>query len=894
MKRSYTWKVVLIIVIIALAILGLESKPIRRGIDLRGGAELLFKIDTSGLTKQQQLLGLTDKTVDIIRERIDPTGEKGIIIQTRDQHRIMMQLPGFSRDQTKEIIALATNMGKLQWRLVAKDDPTKIALLKAGKKIPGYKYYKYAKGVRQLMLDTAAKQGRSVSIPEGLLVRVDDKYNITGELLSRVQATVDRTGGPAVLFEMKPEGARRLGKLTGDHQGERLAIILNDQLYSAPTIQDRISDRGVITNIPTAKERDNLVKVLNSGSLKAPLILESEQYVGPMLGARTIKRGIKSGIIAGIAVLTFMLIYYFVAGAIADFALCLNILVLLAVMAVSRATLTLPGIAGIVLTVGMAVDANVLIFERIREELRLKRDLPVAIRMGYEKAFSAIFDSNLTTFATAAILYVFGTGPVRGFAITLSIGILVSFFTAVFVTRVIFELLVKHGLIKQVKMLHILTRTNVPFMKYARIALLVSLMLITAGLWVFASRGKENLDIDFTGGSVAHLNLTKEMHIDEVRSRMAKAGFPQAKIQAFSESVTNIEGGQNIKGASNVGLLEKSKRFALRVNLKKGSDLASFEEAVAGAFADVVEKRVIDLSIRRASKIIAKNDKFFGGVRCDAQLAEALPPRRIAAQIAALGLPKYELEFLRADENTGALKKAPENAPAISIFRLTVADITPEALRQKLAGAFAVPNPFPEQISQIGSQVASQMATDALLAILLAMGFIIIYIWLRFGRIRYGFAAVVALIHDVLFTVGALAVGDYLGGTAIGQALLLGDFKINLAVIAALLTIVGYSLNDTIVVFDRIRENMRLKTKSDWEIVTGSINQTLSRTFLTSLTTLLVVVIMYVFGGPGIHSFAYVMIVGVLAGTYSSIFIASPMLLLKDVLRGKPIAQGDK
>ncbi|MCD6404763.1 MAG: protein translocase subunit SecF, partial [Planctomycetes bacterium] len=429
---------------------------------------------------------------------------------------------------------------------------------------------------------------------------------------------------------------------------------------------------------------------------------------------------------------------------------------------------------------------------------------------------------------------------------------------------------------------------------YARFALVASLVVIVAGLWVFGSRGKENLDIDFTGGSVAHLELTKEMPIDQVRSRVAEAGFDHAKIQALSDSITDVSHGQDVQGAAEVGLLERSRRFALRVKLKKGSDLEDFEKAIAGTFADVAGRRVIDLDVRRASKITARNDEFFGGVRFEGQLAEALPAREIAGQIAAAGLPKYQLGFFQADEETGAIKKAPENTPAISIFRLDVADVTPEALQEKLAGAFTVPNPFPEQISQIGSQVASEMAADALLAIILAMGFIIIYIWLRFGRIRYGFAAVVALSHDVLFTVGALAVGDYLGGTGIGKALLLGDFKINLPVIAALLTIVGYSLNDTIVVFDRIRENMRLKTKSDWEIVTGSINQTLSRTLLTSLTTLLVVVIMYVVGGPGIHSFAYVMIIGVLAGTYSSIFIASPMLLLKDVLRGKPIAKGGK
>lgn len=997
MKRSYTWKVVLIIAIIALAILGVSGKEIRRGIDLRGGAELLFKIDESKVEGEKRPT-LTEDTVRIIRERIDPTGEKGLIIQAGEQGRILMQLPGFGRDETNNIINLAKNMGKLQWRLAAKPDENKVKILLSGKKLPGYAYYKYNETTRAFYAEKAKKEQRTFDMPEGILVRTDDEYNITGELLKRVYSATDRTGRRAVGFELKPEGARRFLKLTSDHKGEQLAIILNDQLYSAPTIEDKIAGQGIITGTFSPQEQDMLIKALNSGSLKAPLILESEQFVGPTLGAHTVQSGIKAGIIAGICVLVFIFVYYLAAGAIANVALCMNILILLAVMAVSRATLTLPGIAGIVLTIGIAVDANVLIFERIREELRLGRELPVAIRMGYEKAFSAIFDSNLTTFATAAILYAFGTGPVRGFAITLSIGILVSFFTAVFVTRVVVELLVKYGLVKKLAMLHLLTRSAVPFMSYARFAGVASLGAIVAGMWLFAQRGSQNLDIDFLGGSVANLVLNEDMSINEVRRRMEEAGFKDVKVQALASKVVLDEASEGPRGSEDVDLLGRSKAFALRVQLapdltpaevqkalgqafrgalagaedfasvksEKISDrdsaffggiffearlekplpaaaiatqvaaagfeeadvrfyeapegdavwkdlpensaevtgftvrikatgagaLQNFEAAVGRAFQNEAGKRVISLIASREPSVIrAVNDPFHNGIRFDGRLTEPLPAAKIQADLAAAGLPRHAVKFYELDEDTAALVALDDNAEAVSILSLDVADITAAALKQKLDGIFALPNPFPDRISQIGPQVASEMAANAIIAILFAMGFIVIYIWFRFGRIRYGVAAVVALCHDVLITLAAIAVGDTLGGTAIGNALMLGDFKINLPVVAALLTIVGYSLNDTIVVFDRIRENMRLKTKSDWEIITGSINQTLGRTLLTSLTTLVVLVIMYIFGGRGIHSFAYVMLVGVIAGTYSSIFIASPVLLLKDVVRGEPIAQ---
>ncbi len=890
MKRSYDWKIaIFVLVIMGLSVFILYRQPIRRGIDLRGGGELLFSIDAEEEEFRRQP-DLAENTVDIIRERIDPRGELGIVIQARDQFRILMQLPGFSRDETMSIIALATDMGRLEWRLVD-EDRTRYELLRAGRNVPGYALYPYSDSLREEMEQRVARGEMAGPVPEGVVVRVDDGYDMTGELISRVYATVDDRAAPAIGFELKPEGARRFGALTGDNIGEQLAIILNDHVYSAPVIQARIFDRGIITGRFSAAERDALVRVLASGSLRAPLVLESEQFVGPTLGELTIRASIRAGIIAAACVLVFVAGYYLVLGAIADFALALNILILFAVMAASGATLTLPGIAGILLTVGMAVDANVLIFERLREELRLGRELDVAIRMGYDKAFTAIFDSNLTTFATAAILYYFGTGPVRGFAITLSIGIIVSFFTAVFVTRVILRILVRHGIVKKIHMLHLLGRSNVSFLKGARFAMVASLAAIALGVGLFYSRGRENFDIDFTGGSVANLELARELPVEEVRRRVAEAGYEDAWIQSLASEIRDLDVTAEVAGAEQAGLLDRSTRFALRVAMEHERELRDFEMSMAEAFADVAQRRVIDFTVRDVSEIRARHDAFFGGIRMVIGFTEPLPAEKISASIDGLDLGEYDLSFYEIDEETGVMRALDDDASEVPIASITTRDISADELRATLTGAFTVPNPFPEHVSQVGPQVAEEMIVNAILAILLAMGFIVLYIWFRFGRVQYGFAAVVALAHDVLFTIGAIAVGDALGGTAIGRALLLGDFKINLGVVAALLTIVGYSLNDTIVVFDRIRENMRLKTKSDWEIITGSINQTLGRTILTSVTTITVLVVMYVFGGPGIHAFAYVMLVGILVGTYSSIFIASPVLLFKDVLRGRPIKE---
>jgi len=887
--KGASWKLVVILVVLALAILGLYSKKIRLGTDLQGGAELLFRIDTAGMASVP--LDLTQKTVDVVRERIDPNDQKGLLIQSKDQQRILMQLPGYSREATKDVINLATNLGKLEWRVVAKtQDKVKIDNLRAGHAVPGFAWYPYSENARKF------DEAQNRQVPDGLLLVTNDGYDITGELLNRVHATTDEVGAPAVGFQFKPEGAKRFSAMTGDHIGEQIAIVLNNEVYSAPRVDERIASDGIIKGIPTAKEVDMLVKVLNSGSLKAPLILESEQYVGPSLGKDTITSAVKATVVASAFVIVFMLVYYFYGGLLADIALLFNILIVMSFMIFSESTLTLPGIAGLILSIGMAVDTNVLIFERVREELRAGRDLATAIRLGYDRAFSAIFDTHLTTIATGVILYVWGSGPVAGFAITLNVGLIANFFTAFFVTKVIYAYAVQYNVAQRLSPLHlfgairIFSRPNFPFMKYARYFVVLSILTTVIGMSVFISRGRENLDTDFTGGSVAKLELAKPLQTEEVRKRIQDAGYTDVQVQSLAATVQKVTSENEIIGTENEQSMQASTVFNIRTPLQKGA-LETFEQKMGQAFADVAQRRTIAVTERRVTDIVAKNDPFVNGISYEAQLGEPLAPSEITAELAAAGLPKHEVAFYQMNSSTGQLEALPQDAPKASIFVLKEAGLDKAALTSAIGKAFSVPNPFPEEISQIGSAVAAQMTSNAIIAIVAAMIFMIVYLWFRFGRLKYGLGAVVALIHDTLFTLGLLAIGDSLSATPVGQFLMLGSLKISLPVVAALLTLVGYSSNDTIVVFDRIRENMRLKTKSDWEIITSSINQTLSRTILTSATVFLVVAVMYFVGGPGIHAFSFVMLIGVIVGTYSSIFIASPILMPKDVLNGKPIAE---
>jgi SecD/SecF fusion protein len=462
--------------------------------------------------------------------------------------------------------------------------------------------------------------------------------------------------------------------------------------------------------------------------------------------------GLRAALIGLAIVVGFMILYYRLAGIIADAALLLNIFIIMGVLACLGATLTLPGIAGIILTMGMAVDANVLIFERIREELRKGKTIRAAIETGYARAFLTIIDANVTTLIAALVLFQFGTGPVKGFAVTLSIGIFASVFTAIVVTRMVFDLLTKRRAFRTLTMMSFVKKPSVDFIGKRRFAFTASIAVILLGLVFLGVRGKSTLGIDFVPGSVVQMRFSDSVTTGQIRDTLLRAGIDDAVIQS-------------VEGTN-------------------------------------------DILVRTA----------------DYQTAES-------------------------SSGTPAARTADQR------------------IREALMSDSSIPAFTVEKEEFVGPAVGRELKKDALMAMVIAMVAIIIYISFRF-ELRFALAAVVALFHDVLVTTGCFALP------------FLGRREISLPVVAALLTIVGYSLNDTIVVFDRIRENLKtMRGKRYSEIINASINQTLSRTLLTSLTTLVVVLSLYLLGGVVIHDFAFAMLIGVIAGTYSSIFVASPILV---------------
>ena len=486
--------------------------------------------------------------------------------------------------------------------------------------------------------------------------------------------------------------------------------------------------------------------------------------MGATLGADSVRSGVVSALVGILLVGLFMLVYYHVSGIVALVGLALNAIFVVAAMSYFDMTLTLPGIAGLILTIGMAVDANVLIFERIREELRLGHSLASSVDSGFSRATITILDANVTTLIAAAVLMQFGTGPIEGFAITLSVGVCASVFTALIVTRAIFDFLVARGFVKKLTMFSAIPdETKIPFLSARFIAVAASLVVIVIGLVVFGARGKDMYGVDFTEGTniTLHIDTDTDIAVGDVRTALLDAGFKGPQVQE----------------ASRGGFSEN--RFLIRVS---GDDDSS-ETPVEGE-SEAVHRENIEVKT------------------VSSRIEDALLP---------------------------------------------------------LAGSGKI---VPDLVETVGPAVGKQLRTDAIACILWSFVFISIYIIFRFDW-RFATGAFLALAHDVLITVGILA--------------LLGR-HISMNVVAAVLTIIGYSLNDTIVVFDRIREdvaNYRGKGLKYIEILNFAINQTLSRTLLTSLTTLFVVVVLFLFGGDAINDFALSLIIGVVVGTYSSIFVAS-------------------
>ncbi len=701
-----------------------------------------------------------------------------------------------------------------------------------------------------------------------------DEYNVTGKHLGVIKPDNDERGQLCVSFTLKGEGPRLFGMLTGQNIPDpntgvkrRLGILLDGTLLSAPVIQSRISYNGQITGKFTEKEIESLVGILRSGRLPAVLSPTpiSENNIGSELGEETIRKG-KTSIAAALgAVLIFILIYYGrFAGPVACIALLLNLLFILALMVQLSAPLTLPGLAGLVLTVGMSVDANVLIYERIREELRRGAALRMAIRNGFLQATRTIVDANLTTLITAVVLYVIGSDQVRGFAVTLIFGILMSMYTAIFISRIVFELSERRRVLKKLNMLQLLSKTNFDFINKRVIALLFSGVLILVGLGATFSRGRGLFDIDFNGGTSVVFVLREPTGADVVRDKLRQEFANDKEAVQFTVNEMTQEG------------------HAARTLYRVTSSLTSEDELIKRITSAL--RNADGSSALESYKMSVAGVKPLGESGTRAVL-EFRQPMRGEVLVELIGDAAKEVNVDIGDATLAGL------ADDGSVIDVDTSDQRPftkwqadfpggtDLVNKILARLEQKINERPVilQVSVIGGKVAENAKSDAMWAMAASLLGIIAYIWFRFQRVQYGLAAVVALVHDVLITLGAIAVSRWLA-PALG-ILQIEEFKISLPVVAAFLTIVGYSLNDTIVVFDRIREVRGKSPQLTAAMINTSINQTLSRTVLTSLTTLLVVGILYFFGGDGIHAFAFALVVGVIVGTYSSIFVASPALL---------------
>ncbi len=756
---------------------------------------------------------------------------------------------------------------------------------------------------------------------------------VNGSDLTRAKKEVSKNGGYEVNFTMSVGGGDKLMRLTGANlpnpQSDfkrRMAILLDGKILSSPSLNSTIRSQGLIEGRFSEKEVDFLVGILNSGALpgalsKTPI---SENSVGANMGVDAItKAGFASGFSLVVTILC-VLLYYRFSGVIATFALLLNLGMIIACMILIKQPLTLSGIAGLVLSVGMSVDANVLVFERIREETEKKATARMAIRNGFDRAWTTIFDSNLTTLISAIVLYFVGTEQIKGFAITLIIGLVISLFTAVFVTHKIFEVAEKWKFLS-LKMSDFVNTgrkalfgtQDVDFMKYRFICYTISMSLMVGGLILTGLRGRQILDIDFNGGTSVVFTLDKGMPVDDVRAISNRAFAIDSAGLPIQTSLTNVEmSGRDkntvykldvsIKDSKDVtsrlvnGFAESKTAGLVTYDViveqtanpqsnswtsKSNIQLVSFrnQEAEVKSDGEVKQDPALQTSSARAgvvqtdvSSMCSFNLHFKSGKSGTArmnsmQVTEALIA---AAQSAQKTLVEAQIERTPKE----AIGWTQESSVGYSDWKVTLPfDLaTGNEVISKLKDTLRL-QPVWESVSKIESRVAGEMQQRAVAGLLLSMVFIVAYIWFRFQRLAYGVAAVIAIFHDVLITLAFIAASHWLFKPF--GFLLIEDFKVSLTTIAGFLTIIGYSLNDTIVVFDRIREVKGKSQNLTDQMINASVTQTLSRTLLTSSTTIIAIVLMYIYGGEGIHGFAFCLFVGIVFGTYSSIFIASPILV---------------
>jgi SecD/SecF fusion protein len=819
----------------------------------------------------------------------------------------------------------------------------------------------------------------------------------------------DQNGQWKVDFRLDPVGGSIFQMLTRTHREQPLCILVDDVAYSAPTIQSTIGQRGEITGQFSLEKVDYLAKTMEGGTLPArvkdtPL---SERTVGSSLGEANRDAAVRAGLIGAVAVILLMIVYYHICGLVANVALSLNVMLVLAAMAMLNARITLDGIAGIILAVGMAVDANVLIYERIREEKLRGASLRMMIKNGYDKALSTIFDSNITTLLTCIIIYYVGSEEVKGFGLTLGWGIVLNLFTSVFVTRTLFGLLLKYHVIKDLTMLRLIGVPTINWYAKRKYFLPVSAIVLVIGLSMLFTRGADALDVEFRGGVAAEVELVPpaegqaSLNDQDIRGLLQNSA---SDIRATAETLVNAEVTPvpDMLGAFNVraegvsaealaamlteplealNLLERSgvelqpDTQSVQLLVPPEVDQTKLAEAIRGDIAkDAVEDaraldeadvnavlaiagqtqeglvwdvtttatnmRLVEYAIAtalgdnmRTQPAIRYNFQglddrpypvsdrvlstvvpglpagfnrdvtdYLGGAAL--HFTDLNPPQSIAQITSRLDNMRFQPDFREITKRdfevlgVRAVDGKTDEAGNPLFAEIVIVSVDPELLYRddpeawwtdyaseelSLATSALSNEQTLRKVMQFKPQIAARSQQQASVAMLLAWGMIILYVWIRFGRPVYGVAGVAALIHDALIALAFVGFSGWIGGHnhPIGEAIGINDFKIDMTIIAALLTIIGYSVNDTIVVFDRIRETRGRLGIVTPQVINDSINQTLSRTLMTSITTLVILVIMYIWGGSSIRGFNYCMIIGIVTGSYSSIAIASPLLMAK-------------
>jgi len=824
-NNIWKWLILALIAVVSFYVCNPPAEKFRFGLDLKGGTSFTMGVDTEKLSESllaanpnmtpeqikakidETLKGCDDRIVSVIRRRVDAMGTNEPVIQGMKDHRILVQLPGADEKTRKEAKANLQNAAFLEFRLTHPKNHQLVAKLlskevapegykKAGNgyaraenwaevsKTPGYAARLAAFEAPDARYSFMLEDNGDGTYSPNFIARATDP-RVTGEDL--VSAAVERdptTGQLSIGFRLSSEGGRKFSTLTRNYkahgpknqtnEGRQLAIVLDDQLISAPTIQSEIGANGQITGRFDAKSAKRLADELNAGALPAPMKILAETTVAPTVGAEAINAGIVAAALGFGLVAFFMFFYYWYAGFVADIALFLDVVLLptalvlvanvLGVFAhdpsmggggsMQLPVLTMPGIAGLVLSLGMAVDANVLIFERIREEFEAGKTAGVAIKNGYGRAFTAIFDSNLTTILTGIILFVVGTGPVRGFAIMLTAGVVISMFTAVVVTRLILDHTVDPNRTKPLKMLQFFKRPNFNFMNAMKWSIGGSVALAIVVMAIFCVRLVTNkaavLSVDLTGGTSIVYTMKEGARPSESAIRRALNDFDNAAVIQYQQGVTTTT------------LLVKTGETA---------------ETVKG---------------------------------------QALENHDVGAHVTKI-----------------------------------------------LQAAFPDAGLQASSVDEVGSTVGADLKKSGIYASIFSLVAIMLYIAFRF-RFGFGLGMSLSIAHDVFLSLGIFS---------------LCGRQVSLIVITAILTIIGYSVNDTVVVFDRIREELRRDSKSTfWDLCNHAINACLSRTIITSLTTVFAVLALFAFGDGSIFDFALIMLIGIITGTYSSVFVATPIM----------------